>query len=33
MLNVKFYTKDDDGLSKDWSNEIVFMNPLLMVER
>jgi len=23
----KFYTKDDDGLSKDWSNEIVFMNP------
>ena len=23
----KFYTKDDDGLSKDCSNEIVFMNP------
>ena len=24
---AKFYTKDDDGLSKDWSGEIVFMNP------
>ena len=23
----KFYTLEDDGLSKDWSNEIVFMNP------
>ena len=23
----KFYTKNDDGLSKDWSKEIVFMNP------
>jgi|TARA_R110000824_G_C14715201_1_gene624385 phage N-6-adenine-methyltransferase len=23
----KFYTLKDDGLSKDWSNEIVFMNP------
>ena len=23
----KYYTKEDDGLSKDWSNEIVFMNP------
>lgn len=23
----KFYTPEDDGLSKDWSNEIVFMNP------
>lgn len=23
----KFYTKDDDGLTKDWSQEIVFMNP------
>ena len=23
----KFYTKEDDGLSKDWSNETVFMNP------
>jgi len=22
-----FYTQNDDGLSKDWSNEIVFMNP------
>jgi len=23
----KFYTKEDDGLSKDWSGEMVFMNP------
>lgn len=23
----KFYTKEDDGLSKDWSNETVFVNP------
>ena len=23
----KFYTLEDDGLSKDWSSEIVFMNP------
>ncbi len=23
----KYYTLEDDGLSKDWSNEIVFMNP------
>ena len=23
----KFYTKEDDGLSKDWLNERVFMNP------
>ena len=23
----KYYTINDDGLSKDWSNEIVFMNP------
>ena len=23
----KFYTKDDDGLSQDWSKNIVFMNP------
>jgi site-specific DNA-methyltransferase (adenine-specific) len=23
----KFYTMEDDGLSKDWSNEIVFCNP------
>ncbi len=23
----KFYTKEDDGLSKDWSGERVFMNP------
>lgn len=23
----KFYTKEDDGLSKDWRNEIVFCNP------
>lgn len=23
----KFYTQKDDGLSKSWQNEIVFMNP------
>ena len=23
----KYYTKEDDGLSKSWSNEVVFMNP------
>lgn len=23
----KYYTKEDDGLAKDWSNEIVFVNP------
>lgn len=23
----KFYTKEDDGLEQDWSNEVVFMNP------
>ncbi len=23
----KYYTIDDDGLSKDWSKDIVFMNP------
>lgn len=23
----KYYTKEDDGLSKDWTNEIVFVNP------
>jgi len=23
----KFYTKEQDGLTKDWSNEIVFCNP------
>lgn len=23
----KYYTKEQDGLSKDWSGEIVFMNP------
>ena len=23
----KFFTKEDDGLSKDWSGERVFMNP------
>jgi len=23
----KFYTKKEDGLSKDWSNEVVFCNP------
>ena len=23
----KFYTQEDDGLSQDWSNERVFMNP------
>lgn len=23
----KFYTDSDDGLSKDWSGEVVFMNP------
>lgn len=24
---AKFYTKADDGLSRDWSGERVFMNP------
>jgi phage N-6-adenine-methyltransferase len=24
---TKFYTKDDDGLTKDWSGETVFVNP------
>jgi site-specific DNA-methyltransferase (adenine-specific) len=24
---IKFYTSEDDGLSKDWRGEIVFMNP------
>ena len=24
---VKFYTESDNGLSKDWSGEVVFMNP------
>lgn len=24
---TKFYTRDDDGLSKSWDNEIVFCNP------
>lgn len=23
----KYYTKEDNGLTKDWSNEIVFCNP------
>lgn len=23
----KFYTIEDDGLTKDWSNEVVFCNP------
>ncbi|MWF62686.1 phage N-6-adenine-methyltransferase [Staphylococcus haemolyticus] len=23
----KYFTIEDDGLSKDWSNEVVFMNP------
>ena len=23
----KYYTQEDDGLSQDWSNEVVFMNP------
>lgn len=23
----KYYTKEDNGLNKDWSNDIVFMNP------
>lgn len=23
----KYFTKEDDGLSKDWSNEMCFMNP------
>lgn len=26
-LCQKHYTKEDDGLIQDWSNEIVFMNP------
>lgn len=24
---AKFYTKEDDGLSKSWDNEMVFCNP------
>ena len=24
---VRFYTIEDDGLSRDWSGEVVFMNP------
>lgn len=24
---AKFYTLEDDGLSRDWSGEVVFMNP------
>ena len=24
---IKYYTKEEDGLSKDWSGECVFMNP------
>jgi site-specific DNA-methyltransferase (adenine-specific) len=24
---TKYYTIEDDGLSKDWSNEVVFCNP------
>ena len=28
----KHYTKKDNGLIQDWSNEVVFMNPLT-VER
>lgn len=23
----KYYTEEDDGLSKDWSEDVVFMNP------
>lgn len=23
----KYFTIEDDGLSKDWSNDVVFMNP------
>ena len=23
----KYYTKEDNGLDQDWSNEVVFMNP------
>ena len=23
----RFFTKEDDGLSRSWNNEIVFMNP------
>lgn len=23
----QFYTREDDGLKKDWSDEVVFMNP------
>ena len=23
----KYYTKEDNGLDKDWSNEVVFVNP------
>lgn len=26
-VSAKFYTKEDDGLSKDWSEDTVFMNP------
>ncbi|MEM0688369.1 DNA N-6-adenine-methyltransferase [Staphylococcus haemolyticus] len=25
----KYFTIEDDGLSKDWSNDVVFMNPPL----
>ena len=24
---AKYYTKEDDGLKQDWSNEVVFCNP------
>ena len=24
---AKYFTKDDDGLTQDWGNEVVFMNP------
>ena len=27
MLCSKHFTIEDDGLSKDWSNDVVFMNP------
>lgn len=26
-VKSKFYTEKDDGLSKDWSKDVVFMNP------